>query len=76
MSMDLDKVKASEGQLKIPRVPTYQNKFKFDMTARVFGGLKHYTNAKNRNRNCDTKSRPALPIRNNIFKFIETMTNN
>ncbi|CAO1317633.1 unnamed protein product [Diamesa serratosioi] len=63
MSMDLDKVKASEGQLKIPRVPTYQNKFKFDMTARVFGGLKHYTNAKNRNRNCDTKSRPALPIR-------------
>lgn len=67
MSMDLDRVKASEGQLKIPRVPTYQNKFKFDMTARVFGGLKHYTNAKNRNRNCDTKSRPALPIRNNLF---------
>lgn len=49
--------------MKIPRVSTYQNKFKFDMTARVFGGLKHYATSKARS-NCDTnKNRPALPIR-------------
>ena len=63
MSLDMEKMKASQGQLKIPRVPTQQTKFKFDMTARVFGGLKHYAAAKSRNSNCDTKSRPALPIR-------------
>lgn len=62
MSKDLDKMKASQGQLKIPRIPTTQTKFKFDMTARVFGGFKHYSN-KNRAPNCDNKNRPALPIR-------------
>lgn len=64
MSIDLDKVKTSQGHMKIPRVSsTYQNKFKFDMTARVFGGLKHYATSKARS-NCDTnKNRPALPIR-------------
>lgn len=63
MSIDLDKIKPSQGHMKIPRVSTYQNKFKFDMTARVFGGLKSYATAKARN-NCDTnKNRPALPIR-------------
>lgn len=65
MSIDLDKIKASQGHMKIPRVPTYQTKFKFDMTARVFGGLKNYATSKTRNNNnCDTnKNRPALPIR-------------
>lgn len=63
MSIDLEKMKASHGQMKIPRVPTYQNKFKFDMTARVFGGLKHYASSKSKSNNCDTKNRPALPIR-------------
>lgn len=63
MSIDLDKIKASQGHMKIPRVSTYHTKFKFDMTARVFGGLKHYATAKVRS-NCDTsKNRPALPIR-------------
>jgi hypothetical protein len=62
MSKDLDKMKASQGQLKIPRIPTTQQKFKFDMTARVFGGLKNYA-TKNKGSNCDTKNRPALPIR-------------
>lgn len=63
MSIDLDKIKTSQGHMKIPRVSTYQNKFKFDMTARVFGGLKHYATSKARS-NCDTnKNRPALPIR-------------
>lgn len=61
--MDLNKKKTSQGHMKIPRVSTYQNKFKFDMTARVFGGLKSYASSKARN-NCDTsKNRPALPIR-------------
>jgi len=70
MSIDLDKqLKASQGHMKIPRVATYHNKFKFDMTARVFGGLKNYATSKSaRNSsggggNCDTKNRPALPIR-------------
>lgn len=50
--------------MKIPRVPTYQNKFKFDMTARVFGGLKHYATSKVRSGAGDqNKNRPALPIR-------------
>lgn len=63
MSIDLDKVKPSQGHMKIPRVSTYPTKFKFDMTARVFGGLKSYATSKTRS-NCDTnKSRPALPIR-------------
>lgn len=63
MSIDLDKIKASQGHMKIPRVSTYHSKFKFDMTAKVFGGLKHYATAKVRS-NCDTnKNRPALPIR-------------
>lgn len=63
MSIDLDKIKSSQGHMKIPRVSTYQNKFKFDMTARVFGGLKNYATSKTRS-NCDTnKNRPALPIR-------------
>lgn len=63
MSIDLDKIKAPQGHMKIPRVSTYHSKFKFDMTARVFGGLKHYATAKVRS-NCDTnKNRPALPIR-------------
>jgi hypothetical protein len=58
-------VKATQGQMKIPRVSSYQSKFKFDMTARVFGGLRNYA-AKSRNdqQNCDqNKNRPALPIR-------------
>lgn len=63
MSIDLDRLKASQGHMKIPRVSTYHSKFKFDMTAKVFGGLKHYATAKVRS-NCDTnKNRPALPIR-------------
>lgn len=63
MSIDLDKIKSSQGHMKIPRVSTCQNKFKFDMTARVFGGLKSYATSKSRT-NCDTnKNRPALPIR-------------
>jgi serine/threonine protein kinase len=63
MSIDLEKVKTPQGHMKIPRVSTSQNKFKFDMTARVFGGLKHYAASKARS-NCDTnKNRPALPIR-------------
>lgn len=49
--------------MKIPRVSTYQNKFKFDMTARVFGGLKHYATSKVRNGGDQNKNRPALPIR-------------
>lgn len=63
MSIDLDSSKSNhQGQMKIPRVSSYQHKFKFDMTARVFGGLKSY--AKSRN-DCDqnSKNRPALPIR-------------
>lgn len=63
MSVDLSKIKSPQRQLKIPRVSTYQNKFKFDMTARVFGGLKQYTSSKPRNENDTNKSRPALPIR-------------
>jgi serine/threonine protein kinase len=63
MSIDLEKIKTSQGHMKIPRVSTCQNKFKFDMTARVFGGLKQYATSKARS-NCDTsKNRPALPIR-------------
>lgn len=63
MSIDLDKIKTSQGHMKIPRVSTYHSKFKFDMTARVFGGLKHYATSKTRS-HCDTnKNRPALPIR-------------
>lgn len=63
MSIDLDSSKSNhQGQMKIPRVSSYQHKFKFDMTARVFGGLKSY--AKSRT-DCDqnSKNRPALPIR-------------
>lgn len=62
MSIDLDKIKESQGHMKIPRVSPYHTKFKFDMTARVFGGLKSYA-TKTRS-DCDTnKNRPALPIR-------------
>lgn len=64
MSIDLDKSKASQNQMKIPRVSTYQSKFKFDMTARVFGGLKNYAISKShKNNNCDIKNRPAMPVR-------------
>jgi serine/threonine protein kinase len=62
MSIDLESMKSAQGQMKIPRVPSYQPKFKFDMTAKVFGGLRNYA-AKTRN-DCDqNKNRPALPIR-------------
>lgn len=62
MSIDLESMKSAQGQMKIPRVPSYQPKFKFDMTARVFGGLRNYA-AKTRT-DCDqNKNRPALPIR-------------
>lgn len=62
MSIDLDK-RNKESHIQIPRV-SYQHKFKFEMTARVFGGLKNYAFSKTRSGgNCDTKNRPALPIR-------------
>lgn len=63
MSIDLDKLKTAQGHMKIPRVSTYQNKFKFDMTARVFGGLKNYATSKARGNSETNKNRPALPIR-------------
>jgi serine/threonine protein kinase len=75
MSIDLDKVtKANENQMKIPRVSTHQSNFKFDMTTRVFGGLKNYAFSKTRssnnnnnnngnNANFDFKSRAAMPVR-------------
>lgn len=60
MSIDLEK---TEGQMKIPRVSTCQNKFKFDMTARVFG-FKNSATSKSSKKNCDmNKNRNALPIR-------------
>ena len=62
MSIDLDK-RNKEKEFHIPRVSTYQNKFKFEMTARVLGGLKNYAISKTRGGNCDNKNRPALPIR-------------
>jgi hypothetical protein len=68
MSIDLDK-RNKESQIQIPRVSTYQNKFKFEMTARVFGGLKNYAISKARGGNCDTKNRPALPIRCEILNY-------
>ncbi|KAG5675702.1 hypothetical protein PVAND_005585 [Polypedilum vanderplanki] len=69
MSIDLDKIKSNESQMKIPRVSTHQSNFKFDMTTRVFGGLKNYAFSKTRNNNSsnnanfDFKSRAALPVR-------------
>lgn len=63
MSVDLSNVKSPQRQLKIPKVSSYQNKFKFDMTARVFGGLSSYTSSRARNENKTNKIRTALPIR-------------
>jgi serine/threonine protein kinase len=59
MSIDLNKTSATQNHLKIPRVSGYhESKFKFDMTTKVFGGLK-----KIRSNNSNPKERPALPIR-------------
>lgn len=65
MSIDLDKdKKTKESQIQIPRVSTYQNTFKFEMTTRIFGGLKNYAISKTRSGDTKTHSnRPALPIR-------------
>lgn len=62
MSLDLEK-KKKQNQIKIPRVTAYQNPFKFEMTTRIFGDLKNYAISKTRSDNCQTKIRPALPIR-------------
>lgn len=62
MSIDLNKRK-KHSHIHIPRVPTYQNAFKFEMTTRIFGGLKNYAISKTRPNSCDVKNRPALPIR-------------
>lgn len=61
MSIDLEK-KKKQYQIQIPRVSsTYQNNFKFEMTTRIFGGLKNYAISKTKTDR--TKNRPALPIR-------------
>ena len=64
MSIDLDKMESRDksNQMKIPRVSTHQKKFKFDMTSRVFDGIKNYASRQTKS-NCDIKNRPAMPVR-------------
>lgn len=64
MSIDLDKMELRDkcNQMKIPRVSTHQKKFKFDMTSRVFDGIKNYATRQTKS-NCDIKNRPAMPVR-------------
>jgi serine/threonine protein kinase len=59
MSVDLDKVRSSYKQIKIPRVQQHESKFRFDLSARAFGIGKH----SEKNHSHDSKCRPALPIR-------------
>lgn len=63
MSVDLEKSKTSQMQIRIPRVQHSESRFRFDLTARAFGGIRSCDSRNANGNNNDTKSRPALPIR-------------
>ncbi|XP_055603843.1 mucin-4, partial [Uranotaenia lowii] len=68
MSIDLEKIKSSQAQIRAPRSHHSESRFKFDLSARSFGlgRFQHHGHeglgGRNRHHG-DTKSRPALPIR-------------
>uniref|UniRef100_A0A182JE06 Uncharacterized protein n=1 Tax=Anopheles atroparvus TaxID=41427 RepID=A0A182JE06_ANOAO len=74
MSIDLEKVKSTHAQIRLPRAPHAhtESRFKFDLSARSFGigrhhgheaGGTHGRHGDHGSHGHDTKSRPALPIR-------------
>ncbi|XP_053677157.1 uncharacterized protein LOC128727286 [Anopheles nili] len=78
MSVDLEKVKSSHAQIRMPRSHHSESRFKFDLSARSFGIGRHQHHGHeghggrhgggsggghSSSHGHDTKSRPALPIR-------------